>query len=91
MCRKELRNKIYTDIARFFYDGGIPFHLLTLDSFHVMCESISQFGPDLKPPSVYEERVLLLKKEVEATKKAMVEKQERMGSKGLFNLVQWMA
>ena len=30
MCKKELRNKVHTDIVRFFYDGGIPFHLLTL-------------------------------------------------------------
>ena len=40
MCRKKLRDKVCKDIARLFYDGGIPFHLLKLDSFHVMCESI---------------------------------------------------
>ena len=28
MCRKELRRKVHRDMARFFYDGGIPFHLL---------------------------------------------------------------
>jgi len=31
ICSKELRNKVCRDIVRFFYDGGIPFHLLTLD------------------------------------------------------------
>mgnify|MGYP001082855545 CR=1 FL=1 len=82
MCRKELRNKVCRDIARFFYDGAIPFNLLTLDSFHVMCESIGQFGPGLKPPSMYEARIPLLKKEVEDTEKAMVENKKEWAQKG---------
>lgn len=38
-----------------------------------MCESIGQFGLGLKLPSMYELRVRFLKKELEATEKAMVE------------------
>jgi len=64
MCRKEPRNKVCRDIVRFFYYGGLSFHLLTLNSFHLMCESIGQFGPGLKPPSMYEARVPLLKRKI---------------------------
>lgn len=86
MCRKDLRNKVCRDIARFFYDGAIPFNLLTLDSFQVMCESIGQFGPGLKPPSMYEARIPLLKKEVEDTEKAMVENKKEWAQKGCLIL-----
>jgi len=82
MCMKDLRNKVCKDIARFFYHGGIPFHLLTLDSFHVMCESIGQFGPGLKPDFMYEARVPPLKKEVEDTKKAMAKHKQEWAQKG---------
>ena len=47
------KKQICMDIVRFFYDGGIPFHLITVDSFHVMYEFIGQFGPGLKPPFMY--------------------------------------
>jgi len=79
MCRKELRKKVCRDIARFFYDDGIPFHSLTLDSFHVMCESIGPFGSSLKPPSLQERSGGLRESNGRA--------QERTGSKGLINLV----
>ena len=80
MCRKELRNKFCRAIPRFFYDGGIHFHLF--NSFHVMCESIGQFRPGLKPPSIYEARVPPLKKEVEDTKKAMIEYKKEWAQRG---------
>ena len=68
LCRKELRERACGDIARWFYDAGIAFHAATLESFAIICESIGQFGPGLKPPSMYELRVPFLKKEVGATK-----------------------
>jgi len=82
LCRKELRERACGDIARWFYDAGIAFHAATLESFAIMCESISQFGPGLKPPSMYELRVPFLKKEVEATEKAMVEHKKEWAHKG---------
>ena len=39
MCREELRNKAFGYIARFFYDNGSPFSLLTLDTF-ISCVSL---------------------------------------------------
>ena len=53
-----------------------------LISFHIMCESIGQFGLRLKPPSMYEARVPLLKKEVDNTEKAMVEHKQEWAQKG---------
>jgi len=44
--------------------------------------SIGQFGPRLKPPSMYELRVPFLKKGVEATEKAMVEHKKEWAHKG---------
>ena len=73
LCRKELREKACRELARWFYDAGNPFYAATYDSFAIACESIGQFGPGLKPPSMYELRVPFLKKEVEDTEKAIVE------------------
>jgi len=69
-----------------FYDGGIPFYLLTLDSFYVICESIGQFGLGLKPPSMYEAKVPLLKKEVDNTEKLVVEHKQEWAQKGCLIL-----
>ena len=58
------------------------FHAITLESFAIMCESIGRFGPDFKPPSMYELRVPLLKKQVEETKKAILEHKKEWAHKG---------
>lgn len=68
VVQKELREKACTDIARWFYDAGISFNAATYNSFHVMIEAIGQFGPGMKPPSMYELRVPLLAKEVKTVK-----------------------
>ncbi|KAK9715805.1 hypothetical protein RND81_06G190600 [Saponaria officinalis] len=67
VCRKDLRDKACREIARWFYDAGIAFHAASYESFHVMIEAVGQFGPGMKPPSMYELRVLLLNKEVQDT------------------------
>jgi len=69
LCRKELRQKAYRDLTRWFYDAGITFHVVTSDSFAIACESISQLGLGLKPSFMYELRVPFLKNEVEDTEK----------------------
>ncbi|KAL4567924.1 hypothetical protein LXL04_023520 [Taraxacum kok-saghyz] len=56
VCRKDLRDKVCHDIGRWFYDAQI------------VVEAIRQFGPRMKPPSMYELRVPILKKEVENVK-----------------------
>ncbi|CAH1453556.1 unnamed protein product [Lactuca virosa] len=82
VCRKELRGKACSEIAKWFYDAGIPFNAATYDSFNIMVEAIGQFGPVMKPPSMYELRVPLLKKEVEAIKGKMKEHEEEWAQKG---------
>jgi len=41
---------------------GIAFHTTTLENFAIICESIGQFGPELKPPPICELRAPFLKK-----------------------------
>ena len=65
LCKKELRAKVNEDVSKWFYDAGLAFHVITLERFALICESIDQFDPGLKPPSMYELRVPLLKKEVD--------------------------
>lgn len=81
-CDKQLRDKVCRDIARWFYDAGIPFHASTYESFGVMIESIGQYGSGLKPPTMHELRVPLLKKEVDETHKEMEEHKKEWASKG---------
>ena len=81
MCIKELREKAFGDIPRWFYDAEITFHAATLESFAIMCELIGQFGLGLKPPSMHDLRVSFLKKEVEATEKAIGEHKKEWARK----------
>ncbi|XP_065857049.1 uncharacterized protein [Euphorbia lathyris] len=68
-CKKELlRGKACADIARWMYDAAIPFNAVTYPSFAVMLESVGQYGVGIKPPSIYEVRVPLLKQEVKKVK-----------------------
>lgn len=59
-----------------FYDVGLAFNAVSYDSFGQMV--IGQYGMRLKPPSMHELRVPLLKKEVDnATSKLADHKKER--------------
>ncbi|XP_022004129.1 uncharacterized protein LOC110901626 [Helianthus annuus] len=62
--RKELRNKACKEVARWFYDAGLPFNASNYDSFRKVVEAIGQFGPGMKPPTMYELRVSFLQDEV---------------------------
>ncbi|XP_075673513.1 uncharacterized protein LOC142642941 isoform X3 [Castanea sativa] len=62
--KKELREKACADIARWLYEAGIPLNAVNFDSFNVAIQSIGRYGIGMKPPSYYEVRVPLLKKEV---------------------------
>ncbi|XP_020090213.1 uncharacterized protein LOC109711517 isoform X2 [Ananas comosus] len=71
VCRKELREKACRDLAKWFYDAGVPFNAATYDSFTVAIESIGRFGTGMKPPSMYELRVPFLQKEIQETKNSL--------------------
>lgn len=66
-CDKDLRDKVCSGIARWFYDEGLPFNAVTYPSFKEMMELIGQYGMGLKPPSLHELRLPLLQKEVANT------------------------
>ncbi|VVB05423.1 unnamed protein product [Arabis nemorensis] len=69
-------------IARWIYDAGIPFNSVNYESFPQMLKEIAQYGPGLKPPTMYELRVPLLKKEVDDTHAQLVEHKKEWASKG---------
>ncbi|KAJ9562045.1 hypothetical protein OSB04_007205 [Centaurea solstitialis] len=82
VCRKDLRDKACKEIARWFYDAGLPFNAASYDSFHVAIEAVLQFGPGFKPPSMHELRVLLLKNEVESTQNGLKDYKTQWALKG---------
>nr|KAJ0206925.1 hypothetical protein LSAT_V11C500243910 [Lactuca sativa] len=81
VCRKDLRDKVCRHIGRWFFDAGIPFNAATYDSFKIMIEAIGQFGPGLKPPSMYELRVSILNNEVKDVQKQLLEHEEEWAEK----------
>ncbi|XP_021855425.1 uncharacterized protein [Spinacia oleracea] len=82
ICNEESRDKACREIARWFYDAGIPFDAVNYESFGVMIESIALYGPVLKPPSMYELEVPLLKQEVDEILKQMEEHKKEWAQRG---------
>ncbi|RDX66291.1 hypothetical protein CR513_54959, partial [Mucuna pruriens] len=58
-------------IAQFWYQVGLSFNMIKLQSFHDMLAAIESFGPHLQPPSYHDIRVPLLQKELEHTNNLM--------------------
>lgn len=86
--KKELREKACVDIARWLYEAGIPLDAVNYDSFKVAIQSIGQYGIGMKPPSSYEVRVPLLKKEVahiDDIMKSHIKEWARTGCSLMFN------
>ncbi|XP_021769717.1 uncharacterized protein LOC110733958 [Chenopodium quinoa] len=81
-CDEESRDKVCRDIARWFYDAGIPFSAANYESFGEMIESVGQYGPGLKPSSVHELEAPLLQKEVDDILKQMKEHKKEWAQKG---------
>ncbi|CAL0316902.1 unnamed protein product [Lupinus luteus] len=68
---KKVVRRVHQIIAQFWYQAGLPFHLVKLDSFRQMLEAIGKFGPYLPPPTYYAMRVPLLQLEVNYTEDLM--------------------
>lgn len=81
-CDKELRDKVWGGIARWFYDAGIAFNAASHDSFKEMLELIGQYGMGLKPPSMYKLRFSLLQNEVANVQAQLVPNREEWAVKG---------
>ncbi|KAF7113036.1 hypothetical protein RHSIM_RhsimUnG0167600 [Rhododendron simsii] len=69
-------------LARWVYEAGIPFHAIDNDSFNRFVEAVGQFGLGYQPPSQYQLREPLLKKEVDRTKKLLKRQEEEWALTG---------
>ena len=74
LWKKGDRESVCKDICRFLYANALPFNLVKSPYFKTMLESVASFGPGFKPPSYHEAMCILLKKEVEAIKTDLLEK-----------------
>ncbi|XP_020203627.1 uncharacterized protein LOC109789148 [Cajanus cajan] len=81
-CDKEATARVHQYIARFWYQAGLSFNMIKLESFHDMVAAIGSFGPHLRPPSYHDIRVPLLQKEMEHTEKLMKSQKEHWASFG---------
>ncbi|CAI9778949.1 unnamed protein product [Fraxinus pennsylvanica] len=67
MTPKELSSKINLDVGGFFFENALPFNAVESPSFVNMCRAIGSYGRGFKPPTMYELRSWILKKELETT------------------------
>lgn len=58
--RNQQRKDVIQKIAKWMYQAGISLDSITLKSFEVAVDAISQFGPGMEPPSYHEIRGPLL-------------------------------
>nr|KYP48765.1 hypothetical protein KK1_029567 [Cajanus cajan] len=79
---KKVVERVYQYIARFWYQAGISFNLIKLESFQDMIREIGHFGKHLKAPSYHDIRVPLLQKEVEFTNELMKPLKDQWASFG---------
>jgi hypothetical protein len=70
-CDKELTAQVHQYIARFWYQAGLSFNMVKLESFQDMLTAIEAFGKHLKAPSCHEIRVPLLNKELAHTEELL--------------------
>ncbi|XP_038685776.1 uncharacterized protein LOC119985557 [Tripterygium wilfordii] len=63
--KKEERKEVCRKIARFCFSKALPFNVVNDPYWVPMFESVANFGPGFKPPSMHEMRTWLLKEEVE--------------------------
>ncbi|CAN6584346.1 unnamed protein product [Malus baccata var. baccata] len=84
---KERTHQVDQYVAQWVYEAGIPFHAIDNDSFKRVMEAVGQFGPGYLPPSQYELREPLLKKEVKRVKKSLKKHEEEWALNGCSIMV----
>ncbi|RDX66292.1 hypothetical protein CR513_54960, partial [Mucuna pruriens] len=70
-CDKQATERVHQYIAQFWYQVGLSFNMIKLQSFHDMLAIVESFGPHLQPPSYHNIRVPLLQNELEHTNNLM--------------------
>ncbi|GJX03104.1 zf-BED domain-containing protein [Tanacetum coccineum] len=66
--KKDERDKVCQQIARFFYTSALSFNCVKNPEFKKMIQMVGDYGRGLDPPSYHEMRVTYLQKEVDYTK-----------------------
>ena len=64
MRTKGERDVVCLEIAKLFYECGIPFNVANSRQFEIAVEAITQYGSGFKPPTYHELREPLLDKVV---------------------------
>ncbi|XP_078158838.1 uncharacterized protein LOC144554393 [Carex rostrata] len=79
---KEQRDKVNDYLAFWAYKQGISFTSLADPDFLRFCEAVGQYGSGYKPPTRYEYRVPLLKRQVSKTNTSLEVHKEAWGKNG---------
>jgi len=64
---KEAKQIVDDHVADFFYENGIPFNVINSRSWEIMLESIGQYGPGYRSPTMHDIRESLLERAVNRT------------------------
>jgi hypothetical protein len=64
---KEAKQIVNDHVADFFYENGIPFNVINSRSWEIMLESIRQYGPGYRSPSIHDIREALLERAINRT------------------------
>jgi hypothetical protein len=67
LLKKDMREEVCRQIARFFYTSAIPFNCVKNPEFVKALELVAKHGPGFKPPSYHDIREKYLKQEVDHT------------------------
>ncbi|XP_031374103.1 uncharacterized protein LOC116188771 [Punica granatum] len=86
MMKKDLREDVCMQIARFFYTSAIPFNCVKNPEFEKMCHLIGKYGIGLKPPSYHEISNKYLRKEVDNTM-SLLEEHKVMWRKSMSSIM----
>lgn len=70
-CEKELTTHVHQYITRFWYQAGLYFNMIKLESFQDTLTTVETFGRHLEAPSYHEIRITLLNKELEHTEELL--------------------
>ena len=62
--KQEERKEVCRKIGRFIYSKGLPFNTVNDPYWSPMTDTVANFGPGFKPPSMHELRTWILKEEV---------------------------
>ena len=82
LCDKTLKADVHQYIARFWYQAGLSFNLVKLNSFQDMIDAIAAYGPNLPAPSYHDSRFPLLNKEMELTENLLKDHKSQWGRHG---------